>query len=165
MCSSHHLGQLFPWVLSFQKPPVDVRWPHHTLLILHFLKPKSGKVTRFFCQSPKLSLHSYSLSPAPPIASSEGNSPAGVSPPGCPSPCPFRHQEGYNYSPDTHVKAAVITVSKGENAVWVCKDVSIVETTGRGAFLPPGEASPLLRSLGMLVKSVGGNLGGGGMAL
>lgn len=57
------------------------------------------------------------------------------------------------------MNAAVTPMSKGENAICVCKDIPIVETTGRGALLPPGEASTLLRSLGMLVKPVGERLG------
>lgn len=122
-------------------------------------KAKSGKVTRFFCQSPQaLPTNSYSLHPAPPAASSKGIAQQG-SAPACPSPCLFGHQDGYRCSPETHMNAAVTPMSKGENAICVCKDIPIVETTGRGALLPPGEASTLLRSLGMLVKPVGERLG------
>ena len=59
-----------------------------------------------------------------------------------------------------HTQNADVTpVSKGESVLCVCKDIPIVETMGRGALLPPGEASTLLRSLGMQVKSVSEHLG------
>lgn len=57
------------------------------------------------------------------------------------------------------MNAEVTPVSKGENALCVYRDIPIVETMGRRALLPPGEASTLFWSLGMLVKSVGEHLG------
>lgn len=58
-----------------------------------------------------------------------------------------------------YMNAEVTLGSKGESPFCVCKDIPIVGTMGRGALLPLGEASSLLRPLEMLAKSVGEHLG------